>query len=66
MEKAGEGAFPDTGDWIYTAIMPNGSMMGRTGGANSDGMRFCADCHRGIGFETGGMTYLPEEYRIAS
>lgn len=66
MEKAEEGAFPDTGDWIYTAILPNGSTMGRTGGANSGGMQFCADCHLGVGFETDSMTYLPEEYRIAN
>jgi len=66
MEKAEVGAFPDTGDWIYTAIMPNGSMMGRTGGANSGGMQFCADCHLGIGSETDSLTYLPEEYRIAN
>ncbi|RNF34983.1 hypothetical protein A7A09_008315 [Paracoccus methylarcula] len=66
MEKAEEGAFPDTGDWIYTAIKPSGALMGRTGAENSGGMQFCADCHMGIGAETDSMTYLPEEYRIGN
>lgn len=64
MEKAADGAFPDTGDWIYTAVTPPGGLMGRTGGQNSDGMQFCADCHMGMAAETDSMTYLPEEYRL--
>lgn len=66
MERAEDGAFPDMGDWIYTAIMPNGNMMGRTGEHNSNGMQFCADCHLGIGMDTDSMTYLPEEYRVSN
>jgi len=66
MEKAEEGAYPEMGDWIYSAIMPNGSTMGRTGGPGNDAVQFCADCHLGIGAETDRMTYLPEEYRIAN
>lgn len=65
MEKAETGAFPEMGDWIYTAVLPNGKTMGRTGDKNSKGMQFCADCHIGIGADTDSMTYLPEEYRLA-
>lgn len=66
MEKAENGAFPETGDWIYSAVTPQGSLMGRTGGQNSGGMQFCADCHMGMASETDSMTYLPEAYRISN
>lgn len=66
MEKAGSDAFPETGDWIYTLVTPTGGMMGRTGGKNSSGMQFCADCHMGMASETDSMTYLPEDYRVSN
>lgn len=64
MEKAEAGAFPDMGDWIYTTVTPTGGLMGRTGGQNSGGMQFCADCHMTMAAETDSMTYLPEPYRL--
>ncbi len=64
MEKAEAGASPDTNDWIYTAILPDGSLMGRTMGENSDGMFFCAACHMGMGADSDDLTFLPEEYRL--
>lgn len=66
MEKAEEDAFPDTSDWIYTVVTPTGGLMGRTGGQNSGGMQFCADCHMGMASETDSMTYLPEAYRVSN
>jgi hypothetical protein len=66
MERAAPGTSPDTNDWIYTAILPDGSLMGRTLGANSDGMYFCAACHMGMGAETNDLTFLPEEYRVGN
>lgn len=64
MEKAGAGMSPDTNDWIYTAIMPDGSLMGRTLGANSDGMYFCAACHMGASDNTDDLLFMEPEYRI--
>ncbi len=64
MEKAAEGTSPDTNDWLYTAIMPDGTLMGRTLGANSDAMVFCASCHMGMGADTDDLTFLPEDYRV--
>ncbi len=64
MEKAEEGASPDTNDWIYTAIMPDGSLMGRTLGANSDGMFFCAACHMGGGMDTDDLLFMEPQYRV--
>ncbi len=64
MEKASAGSFPDSNDWIYTAIMPDGSLMGRTGGQNSDMMEFCVACHAALGEGQDDLTFLPEELRV--
>ena len=64
MEKAEAGMSPDTNDWIYTAIMPDGSLMGRTLGENSDGMYFCAACHMGASNNTDDLLFMEPEYRI--
>lgn len=63
MEKAEAGMSPDTNDWIYTAIMPDGSMMGRTLGANSDAMYFCAACHMGMSDDTDDLLFMDREFR---
>lgn len=64
MEKAEAGMSPDTNDWIYTAIMPDGSLMGRTLGENSDGMYFCAACHMGASENTDDLLFMEPEYRV--
>ena len=64
MEKAESGVSPDTNDWIYTAIMPDGSLMGRTLGENSDGMYFCAACHMGSSDGTDDLLFMEEQYRV--
>jgi len=64
MEKAEAGASPDTNDWIYTAIMPDGSLMGRTLGENSDGMYFCAACHMGSSDGTDDLLFMEEQFRV--
>ena len=64
MEKMPAGFSADDGDWKYAMVMPDGSLFGETKGANSAGMRFCADCHLGLGEETDSMLFLPEEARV--
>jgi len=64
MEKAEAGASPETNDWIYTAVMPDGSLMGRTLGENSENMQFCAACHMGAGAETDDLLFMEEQYRV--
>jgi len=64
MEKAPPGTSADTNDWIYTAIMPDGALMGRTLGPNSAGMQFCADCHIGMSDGTDDLLFMDEEYRV--
>ncbi len=64
MEKAESGTSPDTNDWIYSAVMPDGALMGRTLGQNSEGMAFCAACHMSMGADNDDMIFLPEDYRV--
>jgi len=64
IEKAEAGMSPDTNDWIYTAIMPDGALMGLTLGQNSDGMNFCTACYMGGGADTDDLLFMAKEYRI--
>ena len=63
MEKMPAGFDTDTKDWKYWAVMPNGKLMGVTGGENAKKVAFCAACHNGMGVKTDAMTFLPEKYR---
>ncbi len=62
MEKMTKGFDPSGGDWRYAMVMPGGSLFGLTGGKNSDGMKFCKECHAGAE-DADFMMYLPEEAR---
>lgn len=56
MEKLGIDAAPDTGGWSYTAVQPDGQMMGVP-------QAFCHDCH--MNFEgQDGMAYPSAELRV--
>jgi hypothetical protein len=58
MTKGEEGAAPDAGDWIYSALMPNGKEM-------KIKQAFCHDCH--IAWEAQDMLAYPvEEVRISN
>lgn len=46
MEKLSPVASPDTGDWRYVGIYPDGSMIGDTVGFMPDRVRYCHQCHR--------------------
>ena len=63
MEKMESGFNADSQDWKYSAIMPNGKVMGVTGGAKSKKVKFCYACHIAMGSKTDSMTFLPKEYR---
>jgi len=65
MEKMGSGFNPDTGDWRYYMLTPDGNLFGITKGTNSAGMAFCNDCHIGAE-DTDYMMFLPDEYRVSS
>ena len=63
MEKMAAGFSSETGDWRYTLILPNGKVLGETGGQGSKKVGFCADCHQAVD-EQDSRFYLDEEYRV--
>jgi len=62
MEKMAAGFNAESQDWRYTLIMPNGQVLGTTGGKDSAKMGFCAKCHA-VMKDRDGCFYLDEEYR---
>lgn len=45
MEKMPPGFNPDSADWRYTMILPDGSILGTTNGESSNTVAFCVPCH---------------------
>lgn len=62
MEKMAVGFNKENGDWAYTLIMPNGMVVGTSGGKGSQNVNFCADCHNAAE-DQDYMFFLPEEHR---
>lgn len=63
MEKLPEGTSPETADWRYFMVIPDGSIFGDTTGDNPHLMTYCHDCHLGVA-ERDFTFFVPEEYRI--
>ena len=62
MEKLAAGASPDTGDWRYVMVLPDGSVFGDSHGAAAERMAFCHECHAAVA-DTDYVFYVPEEVR---
>jgi hypothetical protein len=60
MEKLSEEAHPDTADWRYAMVMPDGSIFGDTTGENPRRMDYCHTCHIGAA-DTDYLFLLPED-----
>lgn len=63
MEKLAPGASPENGDWRYTMIMPDGSVLGDSRGENPDQVKFCHDCHVAKA-NNDYLFFVPEAYRV--
>ena len=63
MEKLPRGTNPDTADWRYVMIMPDGSLFGDTLGTDPAKMDFCHSCHE-IAEADDYLYFIPEEYRV--
>ncbi len=63
MEKLAPGTSPETDDWRYVMVMPDGSLFGDTTGDNSGAVAFCAVCH-GTTPETDDLFFLPPALRV--
>jgi hypothetical protein len=64
MEKMSAGFSSETRDWRYTMIMPDGSLLGTTGGDGSERMVFCASCHETAGAGQDYLFFVPEAFRV--
>ncbi len=62
MEKLEPGKNPDTGDWRYVMVLPDGSVFGDTLGATREQMDFCHTCHQAVA-DKDYLFYIPAAYR---
>jgi len=65
MEKVAPGALPETGDWKYTLVLPNGKVMGVSGTETGDKVKFCHDCHAETAATQDALLYMPKKYRVS-
>ncbi|WP_170378195.1 cytochrome P460 family protein [Ruegeria atlantica] len=63
MEKLAQGESPDTGDWRYIMVMPDGSLFGDTMGARANSVAYCHDCHEAVA-DRDYTFFVPEEYVV--
>ncbi len=62
MEKMPEGFSNASGDWRYTMVMPDGSLLGVTKGEGAQRVEFCIGCH--LAREANDHLYFPpNEFR---
>ena len=64
MEKMQPGFNPQSRDWRYTMILPDGTVFGITNGEGSDRVEFCIGCHVAAGDDMDHLFYVPERYRV--
>ncbi len=63
MEKLAKGTSPETADWRYYMIMPDGSFFGDSRGDNAQAVNFCHDCHEAVE-DTDYLFHVPEGLRV--
>jgi hypothetical protein len=64
MEKMPAGFSPESRDWRYTMIMPDGSLFGTTKGEGDRRVSFCVTCHESAGDDNDHLFFVPEKYRV--
>ena len=62
MEKLGKGVSPQTGDWRYAMIMPDGSYFGDSTGDGAQRVGFCNGCHKAVA-DDDYLFFIPAKYR---
>lgn len=65
MEKMPEGTSPETADWRYFMVMPDGSLFGDTMGSGANRVAYCHDCHAAVA-ERDYTFYVPEEFLVGN
>ena len=63
MEKLPAGTSPDTADWRYIMVMPDGSLFGDTMGNRASAVAYCHVCHEAVA-DRDYTFYVPEEFAV--
>ena len=64
MQEMSAGFNKASRDWKYTMIMPDGKVIGATGGKNAAAMTFCYECHNGVAPDQDAVMLLPEKFCV--
>ena len=64
MEKLAAGKSPETADWRYVMVLPDGSMFGDTTGDEPEEVEYCHACHNQKSRED-YVFFVPEKYRAS-
>ncbi len=64
MEKLEPGSSPETRDWRYVMLLPDGSIFGDTKGDAAADVEYCAACHIQKSRED-YVFFVPEKFRVA-
>lgn len=62
MEKLAAGTSPETADWRYVMVIPDGSLHGDTTGERPELVTYCHECHLNVK-DRDYTFYVPEGYR---
>ncbi|MES0828342.1 cytochrome P460 family protein [Ruegeria sp. SCP11] len=65
MEKLREGASPDTADWRYIMVLPDGSLFGDTTGFRASAVAYCHECHEAVA-DRDYTFFVPEDYIVGN
>lgn len=63
MEKLPQGTHPETADWRYVMVMPDGSLFGDTVGSRSQEMIYCHECHEAVAHRDYTF-FVPSDHRV--
>src|SRR3546814_9464049 len=63
MEKMEAGWHPESKNWRYTMVMPDGTVAGRTHGQNAEAVECCVGCHASVAEAQDSLFFIPEEER---
>ena len=63
MEKLAAGTSPETADWRYVMVIPDGSIFGDTIGDEPELVEYCHACHTAEA-DRDYIFYIPKDYRV--
>lgn len=63
MEKLATGSSPDTADWRYLVILPDGTLFGDTVGEEAEQVDYCHACHAARASKD-FVFFVPDEFLI--